>query len=220
MSYVFAFPLAADLQTKIDNMLNGHAKGEYVDAKVSTDLAIGTTDGVTKALALDVIEILKTSGEGAGLLGVLANLLKSTMHMLIRQIMGKVDHSEQDKLAAYLNNRRIEVNGSPRFGFVMPDALGVRFEELLARIAGGNLVNARPDITKAMQDFVTVAVTSFYDEFTSCIDLGFVKRKMVDVGRGTIIKGSQSTVNKLFATMSDDDLQKVTAHYASMFVKQ
>jgi len=220
MSYVFAFPLAADLQTKIDNMLNGHAKGEYVDTKVSTDLAIGTTDGVTKALALDVIEILKTNGEGAGLLGVLANLLKSTMHVLIRQIMGKVDHSEQDKLAVYLKNRRIEVNGSPRFGFVMPDALGVRFDELLKRIAGGNLVNARPDITKAMQDFVTVAVTSFYDEFTSCIDLGFVKRKMVDVGRGTIIKGSQSTVNKLFATMSDDDLQKVTAHYASMFVKQ
>lgn len=220
MSYVFAFPLAADLQTKIDNMLSGHAKGEYVDAKVSTDLAIGTTDGVTKALALDVIEILKSNGEGAGLLGVLANLLKSTMHVLIRQIMGKVDHSEQDKLAGYLKNRRIEVNGSPRFGFVMPDALGARFDELLTRIAGGNLVSARPDITKAMQDFVAVAVTSFYDEFTSCIDLGFVKRKMVDVGRGTIIKGSQSTVNKLFATMSDEDLQKVTAHYATMFVKQ
>jgi len=101
MSYVFAFPLAADLQTKIDNMLSGHAKGEYVDAKVSTDLAIGTTDGVTKALALDVIEILKSNGEGAGLLGILANLLKSTMHVLIRQIMGKVDHSEQDKLAGY-----------------------------------------------------------------------------------------------------------------------
>jgi hypothetical protein len=220
MSYIFAFPLAADLQTKIDNMLSGHAKGEYVDAKVSTELAIGTTDGVTKALALDVIEILKANGEGAGILGVLANLLQSTMHMLIRQIMGKVDHSEQDKLAAYLNRRRINVDGAPRFGFVMPDPLGVRFEELLARISSGNFNNARADITKAMQDFVLVAVTSFYDEFTSCIDLGFVKRKMVDVGRGTIIKGSQSTVNKLFASMSDDDLQKVTAHYATMFVKQ
>ncbi|MDP1539749.1 MAG: hypothetical protein Q8L72_03740 [Moraxellaceae bacterium] len=220
MSYVFAFPLAADLQTKIDNMLSGHAKGEYVDAKVSTDLAIGTTDGVTKALALDVIEILKSNGEGAGLLGVLANLLKSTMHVLIRQIMGKVDHSEQDKLANYLKNRRIEVDGAPRFGFVMPEALGGRFDELLTRIADGNMNNARPDITKAMQDFVMVAVASFYDEFTSCIDLGFVKRKMVDVGRGTIIKGSQSTVNKLFATMSDDDLKKVTAHYTTMFVKQ
>jgi len=220
MSYIFAFPLAADLQTKIDNMLSGHAKGEYVDAKVSTDLAIGTTDGVTKALALDVIDILKSNGEGAGLLGVLANLLKSTMHVLIRQIMGKVDHSEQDKLANYLKNRRIEVDGSPRFGFVMPEALGGRFDELLTRIAAGNMDNARPDITKAMQDFVMVAVASFYDEFTGCIDLGFVKRKMVDMGRGTIIKGSQSTVNKLFATMSDDDLQKVTAHYATMFVKQ
>ncbi len=220
MSYVFGFPLDAALQNKIDDMLKGHANGQYVDSKTSTELAIGTTDGVTKALALDVIDILKSSGEGAGILGVLANLLQSTMHVLIRQIMGKVTQGEQDKLAGYLRNRRIEVNGSSRFGFVMPEALGARFDELLSRIAGGNLATARPDLTAAMNEFISAAVTNFYDEFTGCIDLGFVKRKMVDVGRSTIIKGSQSTVNKLFASMSDEDLQKVTAHYATMFVKQ
>lgn len=219
MSHYFAFPLPSDLQAKIDDTLARHAKGEYVDSKVSTDMAIGTTDGVIKQLALDVIDILKSGGEGAGLLGVLANLLQSTMHMLIRQIMGKVSHGEQDRLAGYLSRRRIPLADGVRFGFSLPDALGERFQGLLARIAGGDLGNARNELTQAMTEFVSVAVANFYDDFTGCIEMGFVKKKMVDVGRGTIVKASNSTVAKLFASMSDDDLKRVSAHYATMFVK-
>ena len=215
----FAFPLEKPLQDTIDGLLSDHAQGKYADPSVSTHLAIGTTDGVIKALALDVIDILKSNGEGAGILGVLASLLKGTMHMLIKQIMGKVDRSEQDKLAGYMGRRRVSVNGESRFGFVMPEAAGARFEALLARIAAGDLANTRQELTSVMVDFVELATQNFYDEFTGSLDLGMIKRKLVDVGRSTIIKGSHSAVGKLFVSMSDEDLKKVAAHYASMFVK-
>lgn len=217
--YSFSFPLNASLQQSIDKQIVDARQGNFAPPAVATHLAIGTTDGVIKALALDVIEILKTNGEGAGVLGVLSSLLKSTMHMLIKQIMGKVDNSEQTKLANYLDNRRIQVNGQSNFGFIMPDALGARFEVLLARIAGDDFANTRPELTKLMTEFTEVAVSKFYDEFTGCLDLGFVKRKLVDVGRGTVVKGSNAAVNKLFATLSDGDLKNVAAHYSAMFVK-
>ncbi len=219
MTHYFSFPLDNSLQATIDNLLVEHTQGKYVAPAVSTQMAIGTTDGVIKALALDVIDILKSGGEGAGILGVLASLLKGTMHMLIKQIMGKVDQGEQDKLAGYLGRRRVVVNGETRFGFVMPDAVGARFEELLGRIAAGKLDNTRQELTAAMTDFIEIAVKNFYDEFTDSLDLGMIKRKMVDVGRGTIIKGSQSATGKLFAGMHDEDLQKVAGLYAKMFVK-
>lgn len=218
-AYFFSFPLDAQLQQTLDDMIANHAKGQYADPSVSTTLAIGTTDGVVKALALDVIEILKSGGEGAGILGILANLLKSTMHMLIRQIMGKVSNAEQDKLVGYLSRRRVVVNGVARFGFSLPEAVGTRFDDLLKRIAAGQLDNARPELTKLMGEFVDLAVGNFYDDFTNSLDLGFVKRKLVDVGRGTVSKGSHSATGKLFQSMSDADLQKVAAHYATMFVK-
>ncbi len=219
MTHYFAFPLDNGLQATIDALLADHAQGKYAAPAVSTQLAIGTTDGVIKALALDVIDILKSGGDGAGILGVLASLLKTTMHGLIKGIMGKVDQGEQDKLAAYLGRRRVSVNGGARFGFIMPDAQGERFEALLTRIAAGDLSNSRQELTRVMTDFIELATKHFYDEFTASLDLGMIKRKLVDVGRGTIIKGSHSATSKLFVSMSDDDLRKVAAHYATMFVK-
>lgn len=218
-AYFFSFPLDAKLQHTLDDLLTNHAKGQYADPSVTVALAIGTTDGVIKAMALDVIDILKSGGDGAGILGMLANLLKSTMHTLIKQIMGKVSNGEQDKLAAYLARRRVIVNGATRFGFSMPDAIGARFDSVLARIAAGDMANSREDLTAAMYDFTEIATVNFYDEFTGALDIGFIKQKMVSMGRGAIVKGSHSAVGKLFAGMNDDDLKRVCAHYSSMFVK-
>lgn len=218
-AYFFSFPLDAKLQQTLDDLITSHAKGQYADPSVMVTLAIGTTDGVIKALALDVIDILKSNGEGAGILGMLASLMKSTMHTLIKQIMGKVSNAEQDKLAGYLGRRRVIVNGVTRFGFGMPDAIGTRFDDVLVRIAAGNMTRARDDLTAAMYDFTEIATAHFYDEFTGSLELGFVKQKMVSMGRGAILKGSHSAVGKLFASMSHDDLQRVCAHYSSMFVK-
>ncbi|PQA46760.1 hypothetical protein [Amnimonas aquatica] len=219
-SYFFSFPLDNKLQTTIDGLLADHAQGKYADPAVSSQIAVGTTDGVIKALALDVIDILKHSGEdGAGILSVLAGLLKSTMHVLIKQIMGKVDKGEQDKLAGYLNSRRVYVGDQARFGFELPAALGARFDDLLGQIRAGQIAAARPGLTTAMTDFTEVAVKRFYDEFTGSLDLGFVKRKLVDVGRSTVLKGSHTAVNKLFGSLSDDELKQVAAHYDTMFTK-
>jgi len=219
MTHYFSFPLDHALQAAIDNLLAEQAQGRYASPETSIRLATGTTDGIIKALALDVIAILRSDGEGAGILDVLARLLKSTMHVLIKQIMGKVDRGEQDRLAVYLQHRRIVVDGQTRFGFIMSDDTGERFQKLLGRIMAGDLTNVRSELTTAMNGFIDLAVTSFYDEFTGALDLGLIKRKLVDVGRGTIIKGSQTAVARLFASMSDEDLGKVAAHYTTMFVK-
>ena len=218
MTYYFAFPLDAALQSSIDEILAGQAVGRFPDPSTSVAVAIGTNDGIVKATAEDVIQILKHNGEGAGVLDVLAKLLKGTMHVLIRQIMGKVDHKEQERLAGYLRNRRIVINGETRFGFVMPAALGETLEGILENIDHGRMEHVRAELTAAMLEFVDHAVKSFYEDFTQCLELGMIKRKMVDIGHGTVLKGSHSAVKKLFTTMSDDDLKRVAQHYRTMFV--
>ena len=61
MTHYFSFPLDNSLQATIDNLLVEHTQGKYVAPAVSTQMAIGTTDGVIKALALDVIDIDRKS---------------------------------------------------------------------------------------------------------------------------------------------------------------
>lgn len=215
--YLFAIPLQADLARAVDDQLARHARGDAADTKSTVAVAIGTNDAITQALVLDIVDILR-GGEGAGLLGFLAGLLEKTMHGLIRLIMGSIDADEQRKLAGYLTSRRIMDGDQMRFGFALPAALGARFQAHLAQVSEGQLSGVREALTRDMGEFVDLAISKFYDDFTSCMTVGFVKRKMIDTGRSTIQKAGHSTVQKLFTQMSDEELKKAVIHYGTLFI--
>lgn len=217
--YQFSFPLGADVQSQIDRVLTGQKQGTYPSASDVVSISLATNDAIIQALALDVIDILNANGDGGNILKVLAGLLKSTMHGLIRQLMGKLSHSELDKLAGYLQNRQVTVAGEKRFGFQMSEATGSRLLAVLDDIEAQRFDGVRQRLTQEMGAFVDVAVVNFFDELTQSLDLGFVAKKLVAVGRATVVKGSHSATAKLFVSMKDDELVAVGRHYRQLFTQ-
>lgn len=220
MAYYFAFPLAADHQRQLDELIEAHSRGSYNTPEEIGRLAILGVDGVIKVLALDVIEILKNDKEGGSILDVVARLVTSTMHVLLKQLLGKVSHGEQDKLSAYMLRRRVDTPTGRLFGFQMPDAAGEMLQTALHKAAGTSaeqsLDAVRDDLIKAMLLFIDLTTEYCYDEFAACLDLGMIKRKFVDISRSTIQKAGHSTVRKLFATLSDEQIAAVSKHYDGM----
>lgn len=216
MSHYFAFALADDHQQQLDALIEAHGRGVYSSPEEIGRLAILGVDGVVKVLALDVIDILKGDQEGGSLLDVVAKLVTSTMRVLLKQLLGKVSPAEQDKLSAYMLRRRVDAPDGRLFGYQMPDADGERLQAVLQRAMAGEGEGLRDELVAAMNLFIDLTTTYCYDEFAECLDLGFVKRKLVDVSRGTIQKAGHATVRKLIARLDAGQIRAVSAHYQHM----
>lgn len=222
MAYYFGFALPGDHQQQLDDLIAAHARGSYSPSEEISRLALLGVDGVVKVLALDVIDILKGDQEGGSLLDLVARLVTSTMHVLLRQLLGKVSHAEQDKLAAYMLRRRIDAPQGRLFGYGMPDDAGQRLHQVLqqaiAQDAGQNAGHVREELINAMNLFIDLTTQNCYDEFAACLELGFVKRKLVDVSRGTIQKAGHTTVRKLLTRINDEQIRAVSRHYQGMLL--
>lgn len=218
MTYFFGFALVGDHQTRLDELIEAHGRGVYSSQEEIGRLAIMGVDGVVKVLALDVIDILKGDQEGGSLLDMVAKLVTSTMHVLLKQLLGKVSHAEQDALCAYMLRRRIDAPQGRLFGYRMPDADGRRLHEVLARAADAPGSVTREALIEAMNLFIDLTTVHCYDEFAACLELGFVKRKLVDVSRSTIRSAGHRTVRQLIARVSDDQLQAISRHYQHMML--
>ncbi len=218
MTHYFGFALPEGQQEQLDALIEAHGQGVYSSQEEISRLAMLGVDGVVKALALDVIEILKHDQEGGSILDMVARLVTSTMHVLLRQLLGKVSSGEQDKLAAYMLRRRVDAPDGRRFGYAMPDTDGMRLQAALQRAMGPEVGSVRGELIEVMNLFIDLTTTYCYDEFTDCLELGFVKRKLVDVSRSTIQKAGHATVRKLLQRISDDQLRAVSQHYRHMLI--
>ncbi len=221
MAYYFGFALPGDHQQQLDELIAAHAEGRYSAPEEIGRLALLGVDGVVKVLALDVIEILKGDQEGGSLLDIVARVVTSTMHVLLKQLLGKVSHAEQDQLAAYMLRRRLDAPQGRLFGYQMPDDDGQRLQAVLQQAATQDAAGdkMREALVSAMNLFIDLTTQYCYDEFTACLDLGFVKRKLVDVSRSTIQKAGHTTVRKLLMRISDEQLRAVSQHYQHMLIR-
>ncbi|MCC2638213.1 MAG: hypothetical protein K0Q68_1932 [Moraxellaceae bacterium] len=218
MTTYFAMPLAQPVQQGIDELLKNldtrvSAPQHDLHTRVSIDLSDDT-------LRICVEEMMARfqGGESAGILHTLLSILKSTSHMLIRQMLGKGSNDDVNRMAKYLRDRRHVLNGALLFGFPMPAELASRFATTFAAIRAGQGEQHRAELTRIMLTFADMAVERFYDDFVAPMDLGFLKRKGSDLGRATILKGCHVAVNKLFPHLDQKDLEIFADYFDSLLV--
>ncbi|HEX4870226.1 MAG TPA: hypothetical protein VFV15_05840 [Moraxellaceae bacterium] len=222
MPTYFAIKLADPVQQRVDELLRN------LDAGVSapqhdlhTRVSIELSDEIMRVCVEEMIARFQAGGdgEGAGILHTLLGILKSTSHMLIRQLLGKTGNDEVNRMAQFLRDRRHVLNGQVLCGFEMPADLAARFDRAFAAIAAGEGEAQRGDIQQAMLAFADLALARYYDDFVAYMNLGFIKRKASDLGRATISKGMHVAVNKLFPTLRQKELQVWADYFSTLFVK-
>lgn len=222
MSTYFAFPLSAPVQQRLDELLkNLDSRASAPQHDLHTQVSIEISDEIMRACVEEIIARFQAGGdgEGAGILHTMLGILKSTSHMLIRQMLGKASNEDVNRMAQYLRDRRLALNGQVLFGFPVPTDLAARFEQAFAHIDAGNGEAHRADVQQAMLAFADLALIRFYDDFIKPMELGFIKRKASDLGRATIAKGVHVAVSKLFSGLKQKELKIWSDYFSTLFVK-
>ena len=160
-----------------------------------------------------------SGGEGAGILHTLLGILKGTAHVLIKQLLGKADNADVAKMAVYLRDRRMVINNEVRFGFELPADIAASFATIFDAISAGQGKEHRDALNDLMQKFADLAVARYLDDFIAPIELGFIKRKGAEIGRGTINKGVHAALNKLIPSLGNKDLEIFRAFFSELIIK-
>lgn len=223
MSTYFAFQLAAPVQQRLDELLkNLGTRASAPQHDLHTRVSIELSDEILRVCVEEIIARFQAGGagaEGTGILHTMLGILKSTSHMLIRQMLGKAPNEDVNRMAQYLRDRRLQLNGRELIGFELPADLAARFDGIYAAVAAGQGEAHRKDIQQAMLAFSDLALARFYDDFIAPMELGFIKRKGSDLGRATIAKGVHVAVNKLFVGLNEKEIKVWGDYFQTMFVK-
>ena len=221
MTTYFAFPLTPATQSGIDELLANLDSGVSAPQhELHTRLTVTLTDEILANAFEKLIERFEgVGGESSGVLHTLINLLKGTVHVLVRQLLGKHGNAEVARMAQYLRDRRQTLAGQTLFGFELPEALAAEMQRLFAEVRAGNGKQVRGELLAVMTQFADLGIARFYDDFTAPMELGFIKRKAVDIGRSTIVKGVHSALNKLIPSLGQAQLAVFADYYSAMLVE-
>lgn len=220
MTTYFAFKLNDATQNGIDELLRNLDSGASAPQhELHTRVSLETADAIFKTIVEDMIELFQ-GGEGAGVLHTLLSLLKGTTHMLLKQLLGKHDNATVAKMATYLRQRRVVIGDEVRFGFELPVDMAASFSTAFAGIQAGEGMAHKAALNDTMQKFADLAIVRFLDEFTNPMELGFIKRKAVDLGRATMSKGLHAALNKLVPSLGQKELEAFSTFFSGMIVKR
>ncbi|HEX6591277.1 MAG TPA: hypothetical protein VF050_04705 [Moraxellaceae bacterium] len=178
------------------------------------------TDEIVDALLLNIVRAAESNHSGAKVLESFAGLIKSTVHGLIRQVLGKMSNEELRPLAGYIKQRRLTLNqdGVQRDYICFPMEAGfqARFRAVLEQGARGE--KNTPELLACMEQFTGLAHEAFYDQSLQTIKLGFIGRKLADVGGAAIRKGSQSANKRLIPELQGQELKEFSEYFLGMLI--
>lgn len=222
MSSYFAFPASAALSASSLTLMENFEKGvREPQSKLFVDVAQRFTDEIIDALLLNIVSAADEHDTGAKVLKQFAGVIKSTVNGLIKQVLGKMSNDELRPLAGYMREHRLTLtqNGQEAdyIAFAIPDEFHDRFAAVLERGKAGEKVNS--ELLPCMERFSEMAYQSFYDDAMKTIKLGFIGRKVADVGGAAIRKGSQSATRHLVPTLEGEHLQQFSEYFRGMLIK-
>lgn len=175
------------------------------------------TDKIVEVMVLGNSQMSEPDSFATKMLNQVASVIKATAHTLIKQIFHKMKNEEMLPLTQQIRARKLVVNQTTYISFPVPDALAHRYKKAFALIKQGD-IQARELLLNAMLEFSLLTTHYFYDESLKPLKLGFVARKMADLGAVSINKASQAAIKKLIPQLSLEELQHFVTYLEPFFI--
>lgn len=224
MSSYFAFQASQALSVSSATLTDNFEKGEKAPQnKLFIEVAHLYTDEVIDALLLNIVNAPGADVTGASVLRSFAGLIKSTANGLTKQVLSKMDNDELKPLAGYIRKHRLDLptgkEGETRsyLAFGISDSFYQQFASVLERGGAGEEIN--DELLPCMMSFAKQATTAFYDESLKSVKLGFIGRKLVDVGSSAIHNGGEAAVKRLVPALKGNSLKRFSDYFRSMLVQ-
>lgn len=222
MAFYFAFPASDALRDDSLMLLDNFERGsKEPQGPLFVRVAQQYADEIVDVLLLDIVRSAENGHSGAKILEQFAGLIKGTVHALIRQVLGKMDNKELQPLAGYIRDRWLTIvrDGVEKdfISFPVSQEFHQRFRKVLE--AGSRGEQQPEELETCMLQFSDLAHKAFYDDSVRQLKLGFIGRKVVDMGGAAMTKGSHAATRRLIPEMKGEELKQFSEYFLGFLIE-
>ncbi|MFZ5755662.1 MAG: hypothetical protein ACOY3X_02035 [Pseudomonadota bacterium] len=182
---------------------------------VFTEIAFDFLDVMLEALFYGPTRQIELTGFRKKLVDSLGSVIEKTTHGLIRSIVAKLSNDELRHLQAFVEERRLYLDGKPHVSFPLPPRFATRFQALHDATMSGNRENSEVQ-SDVMNEFVDISLDYMLKKPADLLKLGFIARKGVDLGHSSIRSLAHSTVRKLSSDVSLEENQRLSTYFRDL----
>ncbi len=147
----------------------------------------------------------------------LAGYVKSTVAVLLKQLMGKASNDVVKQSIEFSNSSLFkDADGNLRVGEHLDASLVTNLKTTFDEIKAGNDVN-KAALAELYKQFTEATVRHFMTDFNKTLDLGMIKRKAADIGASAVTKAVHIATDKIFLNLNKDELRILAEYHDTLF---
>ena len=213
MTAYFGFVPSAGLQTHIENaLIRAKQTGGEPMYIIRDTVSLGITDELIDTLLIQLVHMLPESDK-RDTMEKLSNFIKSTVHVLMKQLLGKDTDENVVKSVEFLALSTNVKAGQLRVGTILPDSLVAQMKASFAQVTAGEGKAAKPALATQFKMFNDLIIKHYMEEFNKTLDLGMFKRKASSLAQSGITKAVHVAIDKLIPSLNQVELEAFTQHY-------
>ncbi len=139
----------------------------------------------------------------------LETVIEKTAQALVSKVIVKLDNHELWPLVEYLRTLEVEYEGKRYLSFALEDFAEKALQKAHVEIVSGNIEEAKDYFHEGLQNVLDQGLLLFYKQPMDMLELGFIMRKIVDVGYKAIHAAVKPAINKIVHGMELDELQSL-----------
>lgn len=218
MTTYYAIPCPQGLRENFAKLIqNFEQNSKEPQNDLLIKIANDYTDKIIEVMVLGNSQMMDQEAFAVKLLHNVAGVIKTTAHTLIKQILSKMKNDEMAPLTSQIRARKLVIGEQEYISFPVPNDLAQRYRQCFVQIKQGNIA-IQPQLLEAMLEFSTLANHYFYVESLKPLKLGFVTRKVADLGGITINKASHAAIKKLIPQLNLEELQGFVEYLEPLFI--
>lgn len=215
MSY-FGFIPTADLQQKIQNLQQQrHSKTPLYPLR--DEIIQQLNDELMDQVLGKLIQHLPAS-EKRDTAEKLLGYVKSSIHVLLGQLLGKVSNDEVQASIDFIEQSLFkDPAGQLRIGTQIDQELAKQLQSNYNAILSGESAKAiRPALLTQYQNLADQIIFHFMTQFQKTLGLGMIKRKAADMATATVKKSIHIGAEKLILNLDSQELTMVSEQHRGL----
>jgi hypothetical protein len=218
MTAYFGFTPSETLKNNIETAIQQSRAGASSSEPhylMRDKVSLGITDELIDTMLVQLVHMLPESDK-RDTMEKLCNFIKSTVHVLMKQLLSKETDEQVQKSTVFLEHSIHLKAGQFKVGATMPDDLISQMKASFAQVAAGNDEAVRGDLIIQLKSFSDHMIQHFMADFSQTLDLGMFKRKAEQMARGGITKALHVAINRLIPSLNPTELATFTAYYDAL----
>jgi len=201
--------LKSNIETALEQAKTGSSEPMYI---IRDKVSLGITDELIETVLVQLVHMLPPSDK-KDTMEKLAHFIKSTVHVLMKQLLSKEPNEKVLKSTEFLATSTHIANGQFKVGAPLPDALVADMKASFAVVLAGDGSSVRAPLTIQFKQYSDVMIKHFMVDFTATLGLGLIKRNASSFAQGAITKALHVAIDKLIPNLSQKELEAFTTHY-------